>query len=424
MKISKREKIMLLVLGILAIGIAYYQFGYLTLVQKVEQQTAVKNDIEDKYNKAMLTISSMDSQKSKEKILKLKINEEAAIFYPTISQEHIILEMDKLIKNSGLEGGMTFEAIEVKGIESLKKSEKDKELPESSIQKDADAYNIKFGEAKGEADASSEKNNIEKPQVPNNNAPNAGTSNATKATNDATVTQIKMNVDFNGSYENVVKFLKLLGENKRKIPVYTINMSQKNLDEVKGSINMILYSAPQTDVEISKYLNWDIKNAYGKSKPFNVDSAVGTGTKSNLAISDFLISVKPTVSELPTVMIGKANDMLRTTYAYGDGNNEQNAEIVLSKKGEKYYYKYKTNNDKIPSNYGDLGNEFVPSSDNIVLDISSVSRVNSDDKSGLKLKIVNNIDKKLVMVNISGDDKTNPRVTIDGDGKNISVNQK
>lgn len=453
MKISKKEKVMLLVLGIIAIGILYYQFGYANLVKIVEQKTAQKIEIEEKYNKAEKTIKSIEKQKSTEKILKAKINDEAAPFYPTVSQEHIILEFDKLIKESGLEGGMTFEAIEVKGVESLKKSEKDKGLEESSLQDDADEYKFKYGESKeenetisedkdatssNEADQSSTKsdNNSESSNKTDKNSTNSENSNKSESTKDDksdknsksdeeenTVTQIKFNVDFNGSYENVVKFLKAVGDYERKIPVYTINMSTKNLEEVKGSVNMIIYSIPKINDEVREYLEWDLNNTYGKSKPFNVDSGVGNGIKSDKDVNDFMVSVKSIDSDLPTVMIGKANDILRTTYAYGDGNNEQNAEIVFTKQDDKYYYKYKTSNDKIPENYSDLGNEFIPNSENIVLNIMSESRSNSDDKSGLKLKIINNTNK-LVMVDLSGDDPNDPRVSIDGDSKNITINQK
>ena len=200
-------------------------------------------------------------------------------------------------------------------------------------------------------------------------------------------------------------------------------MSEKNLDEVAGSVNMVIYSIPKINDEISKYMKWDLNNTYGKSKPFNVDSAVGTGIKSDTDVSDFMVGVKSSASELPTVIIGKANDELRTTYAYGDGNNDINAEMILTQIDGKYYYKYKTNIDKIPANYNDLGNEFVPNTENIVLSILSESRVTSNDKSGLKLKIINNTDK-LVKVDISGDDISEPRISIDGDSKNISVNQK
>ena len=53
----------------------------------------------------------------------------------------------------------------------------------------------------------------------------------------------------------------------------------------------------------------------------------------------------------------------------------------------------------------------------------SEGRLNSDDKSGIKLKITNNTDS-LVNVNVGDDDSSNPRVTVDGDSKKISVNQK
>ncbi len=427
MKISKREKVMLLILGILGIGILYYQFGYTALVKSVEEKTKVKNEIEQKYNTARNTIDSMEIQKSKVKTLKAKITDQAGPFYPTISQEHIILELDKLIKESGLEGGMKFEATEVKGIESIKKSEKDKELPESSLQADADEYNYKYGESKGEKNAAAENTDSKTNNSSEQNSANASNTGSKKSTKDSnsnkenTVTQLKVNIDFNGSYENVVKFLKSLGDYERKIPVYTIDMTQKNLEEVAGAVNIIIYSIPKIDDETNRYLKWDLNNMYGKAQPFNVGSAAGTGIKSGIDASDFMVGVKSSTSELPTLMIGKANDDLRTTYAYGDGNNEQNAEIVLTKRDDKYYYKYKTNIDKIPVSYNDLGNEFVPNSDNIVVNISSESRVSDDDKSGVKLKITNNTDK-LVKVNVTGDDIRNPRVSIDGDSKNVSVN--
>lgn len=429
MKMSKREKRMLLVLGIFGIVVLYYQCVYTALVNKVEEKTNAKNQIEQNYNKAMDTIKSLDTQKSRVKMLKAKIDDESAPFYPTISQEYIILELDKLIKDSGLEGGMTFEPEEVKKVDPIKKSDKDKDLSENSFQGDVDNYNENYGEAIKENVNINSRDSNKSDQQGVANAKNKNNGNSAKdpkSGNENTVTQMKVNIDFNGSYENVVKFIKALksiGEDKRSIPVYAIDMSMKSLGEVKGSANMVIYSVPKIDDELSNYVKWDKNNTYGKSEPFTINSAVGTGIKSDADASDFLFSVNSAVSDLPTIIIGKANDTLRTTYAYGDGNNEQNAEIVLNQKDNKYYYKYKIDNNKVPVNYDDLGNEFVPNSENIVLNMSSEVRVSSNDKSGLKLKVINNTDK-LVMVNISGDDTENPRISIDGDSKNISVNQK
>lgn len=424
MQISKKEKIMLAILGIVLVGVAYYQFGYTNLVNLAENKSKEKTEIETKYNKAIDTINNMDSQKSKVKILNAKIVDEAKPLYPTISQEHLILDIDKLIKDSGLEGGMTFEKEEVSSIEYIKKSENDSGLLESSIQGIADKYNYKYGDKEKNNSESKEKTETsDTSKSTSDTDKNSKDNSKEKATDPNTVNQIKVKMDFNGSYESVVKFLKAIGDYDRKIPAYGITMSTKSLSEVKGEVALIIYSVPKIDDDMSKYLIWTLKNNYGKGQPFNINSGVGNGIKSTNELSDFMLSAKSINSELPTVMMGRANDNLRTSYVYADGNNEQQAELILTQDGDKYYYKYKTLTNKMPENYDGVGNQFVPSGENIVINVLSESRVTSNDKSGVKLKVVNNTNK-LVKVDVSGEDIKDPRVSIEGDSTNISVNQK
>ena len=73
---------------------------------------------------AMNTINSMEDKKSDVKILKAKIRDESIPFYPTISEENIIIELDKLLKDSGLKGGITFEPIVSDSVETSKKEQK------------------------------------------------------------------------------------------------------------------------------------------------------------------------------------------------------------------------------------------------------------------------------------------------------------
>lgn len=454
MKISKREKTLLCVLGFILVSALYYQFGYKTLNNMVLKKTQEKQEIKQKYDSAVSTIDSMEQQQAKVKILNAKISDEAKPFYPTISQEHIILEMDKLIKDSGLEGGMTFKEVEVKGVDVQKKSDKDKDLPESSMQGIADEYNNKYGSKSDENsnvkdsnntnDNSQTSNSNNKSSSNNNNTNNSSSSSnsnngdnpgtsaskGSNTTNDKskdkgenTITQLQLNVDFNGSYKNVVKFLELLRKYDKKMPAYAINMSTKNLTDVKGSVNMMIYAIPKIDDSLGDYLTWKLNNAYGKDQPFTVNSASGTGIKSDQDTSDFVASVRSINSDLPTVTIGKSNDALRTTYAYSVSNTDTEVEMILTKENGNYYYKYKTKDGSIPKDYNGLGNQFVLNGDNIQINIQSENRVNSDDRSGLKLKIINNTDK-LANVNVAGDDKNNPRVSIDGDSTNINVNQK
>ena len=229
-------------------------------------------------------------------------------------------------------------------------------------------------------------------------------------------------MSFEGSYDELSKMLNTIGKNEKKMVVNSIKIDEDTLNSVKGTINIEIYSIPKIDDELESYLDWKLNNTYGKTVPFSTGSANGN-VQANKDTGDFIASVKSSTSDLPTVMLGKADDSLRTTYIYGDSNSQENVEMILTQDGDKYYYKYKTSKGTFPANYDGIGEEFVPASQNIDLKIQSENRVTSNDKSELKLKIINKTDK-LVNVDISGDDSADPRVTIEGDGNNISVNQK
>ena len=100
MKISNKEKIMLCILGIIIIGFGYYQLVYCVQINKIEEKTKQENEIEQKYDTARNTIDSIEDKKMDVKILNSKINDECLPFYPTISEENIILELDKLLKET------------------------------------------------------------------------------------------------------------------------------------------------------------------------------------------------------------------------------------------------------------------------------------------------------------------------------------
>lgn len=447
MRISNREKIMLYILGILVVGFGYYQFIYIYQLNSVQAKTKQENDIEQKYNVAKNTINSLDSKKSDMKILKARINDTALAFYPTISEEHIILELDTLLKDSGLDGGIKFNSIVSDSVEGANK--KNAFLPESSLQEKVDEYNdivedknVKKNEKQKSitaASGNSNNNNTDKSNSSNqtNTSNNSNDTNSSSNTNDSstntakeskdkkknTLQYVKAEVSFEGSYTGLNKFLTKIGQNEKKIVVNSIKIEEDTLDSVKGKINVEIYAVPKIDDELESYLIWSLNNTYGKSVPFSRDAASGN-IQANKDINDFEVSVKPTNSDLPAIILGKANDDgSRENSVYADSNSTENAEIELTQDGGKYYYKYKTSKGTFPIKYDGIGAEFAPKSNNITLNILSENRVGSNDKSELKLKIVNKTDR-LVVVNINGDDKADPRVTVDGDGKDISVNKK
>ncbi|WP_315068344.1 pilus assembly protein PilO [uncultured Clostridium sp.] len=443
MRISNREKIMLYILGIIVIGFGYYQFVYSYQLNIIEDKAKKENDIEQKYNTAMNTINSFESKKSDMKMLKAKINDETQSFYPAISEEHIILELDDLLKDSGLDGGIKFNPVVSDSVEV--KDEKNETLSESSMEKMVDEYknavdgkNANSNKDEKSAASSENSNNSSKQSNNENNTNNISNSNTNgKNTNDSnasesknskkkvnTVQYVKAEIDFQGNYNDLNKFLNKIENNeyKRKIVVNSINIDEDTLESVKGKINIEVYAVPKIDDDLEKYLQWDLNNVYGKSIPFDKGAASGN-VEINRDNNDFEASIKSISSDMPTVTLGKVSDNgIRENSVYADSNSKEEVELVLTQDGDKYYYKYKTAKSTFPVNYDGLGTEFIPRSNNIVLDVLSEARIDSNDSSEINLKLVNKTNK-LVEVEVTGDDTADPRLTIEGDG-NISVNKK
>ncbi|GAA0077214.1 hypothetical protein UT300005_15920 [Clostridium sp. CTA-5] len=425
MKISKREKMMLCILGIVLISILYYQFIYLKQTSKIADKSNKKNEIEEKYNNSINTINALDKRKSDIKVLDTKVKDKSSLFFPTISQEHIILELDQLLKKNGLDGGFNFKPIAVEGVESSEKTQEN--LKESSLQSMVDNYNA----IDKSSNENSKNNQSGETQVSSINAEtkekksqkSEGDSNKSNDSKKTSIEQIKLELNFNGSYAQLNSFLNSIRSYNRKIVVNSISINQKSLDQISGTMNLEIYAIPKIHDDLEEYLKWSLNNTYGKNDPFSGGVAGNSIVSKDEKTSDFIMSSKSNTSVLPTVMIGKSNDSLRTSYVYADSNNQEEIEIVLTKNHDKYYYKYKTTNESYPSQYGGFGIEFIPVSDNIVIDVLSESRVTSNDKSGVKINIKNNTDK-LIKVEISGDDTKDPRVVVNGDGKNISVGNK
>ena len=425
MNISNREKIMLFILGIILIGIGYYNFVYTTMINKVEVKKQEKTQKEEEYNQTIATINALEDRKGDIKILKSKISDCAAKFYPTISQEHIILELDKLLNDSSLKGGITFEPIASSTVEDVTKERVD--IKESSLQKFVDNYDSVNGKENSQdstknKDSNIEKNsNVEEKTSENNINQNSEANVEEKKEN--TIQYIKCVVNFDGTYKSLDTFLNKIGNNEKKIVVNSINITQKSLDGVSGTLGLEIYAVPRIDDELENYLKWILNNIYGREIPFSPGAATGT-VKSETDTSDFVISANSINSDLPTVVMGKSNDDGRITYVYADKNSAESIQIELNQYGDKYYYKYKTSRGTYPKDYSGEGAQFAPeSSSSISLDVFSEKRVNSDDKSGVNIKVINNTDK-LFNINISGDDTVNPRVAVDGDSSKISVNKK
>lgn len=401
MNMSKREKYMLLILIPILIVFLYYKFVYIKQSEalKVKREEALQ--VEEKYNKAMADIENLDLKEEELQDLKNKVNDKSKILYPKIVQEKLILEIDKLLKENSITGNIAFSPIEVAVVEHMTIEESIKE--ESSLKDLVDKY---------------DNNSVEENEGSTSESGNSG----------ATSEQLKVTITFSSTYENLKKFIKAIEDYDRKIVITNIAISSKSDKEVSGSFNIEFHSVPKLSGEDEEYLNWSLSDTYGKENLFGSGNATGAYAStieeatSEKDINDFLVMVKSSTSELPTLTIGKAKDDLRETYLTADNEKVEEASITFNEVDGKLYYKYNTSKSYYPENTSQ-GKEFTSKSENIVIEITSESRVNASDNSGLKLTVTNNTSKNVEIV-VKDDDKSNPRVTLVSKGNTINVTKK
>jgi len=423
---NDRDKIKLLILGIVIIVFGYYKFIFVYQLNAIEERKKQKIEIVQKYDNVIETINTLEDKKAEVKLLKGEINDKTKPFYPGISEDQIIVELDKLLKDSNLNGSITFQPIVSDSVEISKNEVKS--LQDSSLKKIVDQYkNTLMIDEKNQQNKitnESSSNNLNE-NIPANNANETQIPNNTTQKNSKekknTIQYLKCDVKFEGTMENLNKFLNTIEKNEKRIIVNLIKINKDDKVGIKGNINLEFYAVPKINNDLENYLKWTINNEYGKNLLFS-NTLLSKNVEETTQNGDFIVSIKSVSSDFPTVMVGKINDFFRTTYVYGDSNSEENVEIILTQDKDKYYYRYKTSKGMYPANNG-AGAEFVPAAKNIVLNVLSEKRTSTNDKSELKLKIINKTDK-LVNVDITGDDKADSRVTVEGDGKNISVNQK
>lgn len=411
---------LLFLLGCVLVSVTYYNFIYIPQSEKINALKDEKIKIETRYQEAMETIRLLDKKQEDVSSLSSEINLKSKDFYPTIIQEKIILQLDDYLKKSILKGDIAFSEISVKSVEVIQDKSKDK--GQTSFQGLVDNY-------KG----------LNKKEEGQDNSQQEDTQE--QAQSSATVELLKASINFKGTFENVQSFISKIETSNRQIAISDVSMTVEYNGELTGSMNLEFYAIPKISERDGEYLQWSIEGDYGKKAPFLIqkpevvvtspsNNEGSSQTNANLSSTnnqaskvDFSVIVKSIKSDLPTVMIGKTNDSSQESYIKSVKNGKEEIELELKKSDGKYYYKYKNSTTSYPSDNNSSGVEFIPYSDRIVIEISSEARVDIDDRASVQLNVANGTDK-IVEVQIKGDDKTNPRVSIAGDSSKISITRK
>ncbi|MBI6101803.1 hypothetical protein H8J94_05945 [Clostridium perfringens] len=399
MKINKREKTLLFVLALGVVGFGYYKVVWDYQYNKLKDLKSKELKVKEEYNHDVKMVNSTEPNKEEINIFNSEIQNLTSGFYSNISQPNIILELNNLMNDANVKGIMSFSEIKTMPVmdkqdgDSSSKSEDD-ENP-NQIQGIVNDYNNIIDKKKNE-------DNKDKKQEEIYN-----------------LSQMTVSLSVNGTYDNVMKFMKSIEENPKHINILNFNLSAQTDGNVSANMNIQLVAIPKIDTSKEEFTTADEK--YGKENPFSGASTVGTGTIENelensKVKNDFLMTVRPINSDLPTIVLGKSDDKDKKTYLNNDENSVSNIEMYISGDNGKYYYKYKVEGKSYPTKFEGNGEEFKPNGNDINFEIFSEKRVNKDDKSGANIKIVNSSDKEVNLI-INKDDEKSPRVNVTTDGK-------
>lgn len=397
MKISKKEKTLLFVLALGVIGFGYYKLVWDYQYNELKTLESKKQSTQKEYEDDVRMVQSMEPNKEEINIFNTEINNLTAGFYSSIEQPNIILELNNLMNNTNVKGTMSFS--EMKTLPVIQKSDnknnnENSEENQNQIQDIVNDYNNIVDDNKKEASSKKEE------EIYNLN-------------------QMTISLSVNGTYDNIMNFMKSIDENPKHINILSFNLSTQVDGTVSANINIQLIAIPKIDATTEEFTTAD--NEYGKENPFSGASAVGSGTIENSLQSaktknDFLMTVRPINSDLPTIVLGKAEDKNKTSYLSNDENDVTDVEMYITEKDGKYYYKYKVGSKTYPIDFSGNGDEFKPNGNDINFEIFSEKRGNNDDKSGVNIKIVNSSDKNVNLV-VDKDDASNPRVNVTTEGK-------
>lgn len=399
MKLSKREQIMLAILGILVVVASFYIFF---LKPKLEELDRYKREASDLQQKVESTKTDFDLELQVEKNYKKlyeKINAITQEFYPSIEQEKIIVTLDKFFKKTNVTGNtINFSKL---GLSEVKeRGITNRETEENQIDKIVnDYYNKKDKLNTGSIDKKTSEREVIK------------------------LESMSTTLYISGKYEECIDLVSEIQKHDKRIIIKNLNLvKDEENNTLAGSMILQMYAIPTLILQNGEYYKWEYNREYGKDNPFLGNSTyIEKNIKDNLDDYDFSMTVKPISADMPTVILGRMGDSSRESYVYADNIGVEPVKITLKKENNKYLYRYDTSGESFPKGQG-VYNQFVPNGDNIDIRIYSIKRNSSSDVSGTKITI-DNLTEKNVIVDILNDDIEKPRVNIITQNGSVMINR-
>ncbi len=442
MKLTQRDKKLLIGLGIFIFTVVFIKFLILPKINNISTLKADIASLNNTYNVNMTYKAKTESLDNQIKILSQKLKVLRATYPPSINSDELLIILRQLIKESKLTvSSMSFDdprpigsteenpattvdqssgaqtTSEVKQSDNASMNSIAGANPISSIQN----YFYLWGLLSQQADSKTEAIVI---------PDGKGYSVGVKIEASGTSEQIKAFFDKlyklnNKAICNSMSITQLSGKNstgegnelKLTTEISFLGIMDKGAGEyylLKDGYWTPKDAADKADMfkEYSGYIETVIENLFDSFETTSKEKAtVSTQPDYDFAVisSAYGGGLAPSVSI--TCKQPKENTFYSSPVVYGDSKGIENAEIFIEQKAGRYYCKFKTDHEAYPDKQYSGTFEFVPTGKDLRITILSSERKDDKDLAGLNLNIINNTNKKLIY-EIKGDDKLSPRVRI------------
>ncbi|MDD2433358.1 MAG: hypothetical protein PHX01_06675 [Clostridia bacterium] len=375
MKFSERDKLLITIVAVVLIVVCYFMFLMPPVLDKVKVLRNQGEDLEKQIVEAQNVIGQSDAISEQYKFLNAKILAFSENFFQKIEQERIILILDQLLAESGLQA----KSISFKEPQNLS-------LVDFSPDKIAVLQSRK--------------------DLP----------------------CLEVSLAYNGSFNQLLSFLGKINEHNKKILVKDVNLvnasKQNNISSLTGNIALEFYAVPSLLNGTNGALVWSEEEMIGLSDPFSGASLVGIfkdpAEEGVDEFCDFVLTVKPITADLPTIVLGIDDDISAESFVFADNPGVEDVELRLFMHEGEYLCTYKTTKESYPYSGLGVAIPFVNGDQKIVMKIFSNPRTSVEDQRGVNFNLYNETDKPL-FVYLINEDPLRPRVNFGELSSNIII---
>ncbi len=363
LKISERDRMLLMVIAIIAIIFCSYQFGYRKFSAMTETIKAETETLVAKYNALQPLYKKQDEYKSKTEELKENFDEMVGSFPNGTTQESlIVLAVDVEEKT-----GTNYTSLTVEDT-----------LP---------VYT--FG------------------RITSSN-PNGLGANVYNTNMVGHKTMMKLS--YENTYTGTKDMIKYINEKaNEQLVIQTIDMGyDADTGLISGNMEMAMYDITGSERPFNNVSIWDIPVGTPNLFVSRIDSILSTSKI--ITNYDMYVSVLPFEKGKESVVAGLNKDVYNETALVGRGNSLHSVTFVVSGTNGKYKISYKVGDEMYPAENYFEGVDFN-CGETIDLLVLSSAREAKEDKTSVKINITNSSDKAVNLF-VFGEDEENPRVAL------------